>query len=360
MRFRLILIGALGGCAVGALATAASGAMVFLDVSGTPAANYRIMLAADDASGARAIARGSDARISPDGTKVAYQVVGRGDNPATRILDVASGATAAVPGTCQVGLTWSPDSRLLACMTQSVRGEFVTGNGLSIATVPTSLAGIASIPLAVVIPSRGSAVEWGMAFSPDSTRIAYSYRAFSSRALSDLWVASVANPSARSRILTRATGPAWGAGGIAATRTRNVLVRLGPGPRTRVPRGQVWLVNPDGSAARQITHQPLRGLEFGPGVTAWVPGGGALIGQLGGEDYSQAIRVDVATGRVTKLVSTTVSSAVAVSADGDTVLVQDGLQDVQTRIRTVGIDGTGVRTLRNRAVGASVTANWNP
>ena len=89
-------------------------------------ASPRIWVAADDGSGARALAaRGADAAISPDGTRVAYVASTRADVGASvdlRIVDIATGAEVRSSGlSAYVAVRtprWSPDGTRLLIGTQ--------------------------------------------------------------------------------------------------------------------------------------------------------------------------------------------------------------------------------------------------
>lgn len=356
---------AIAGAALLAVPAVGSAAMAYLSTGGRGAANYPLVVANDDGSGGRTVARATAAEISPDGTRIAFQV-DRGSRPtATRVMHLATGATASVTGGCLPWtLAWSPDSRLLACMTESVRGDDVTGNGLAIATVPSVLSGVTSIPVVAQVTARGNSVGSRASFSPDSLSVAYSNQRYGSSGLPGLYVAPVGNPAGARLLISRAQSPVWGTGGIAFSRLRNVTVRMKGAPPSRMTRTELWIADPAvGGLARQLTHWGggARWFEVGPTATAWVPGGAAIVGQVMGQDYAQAIAVSTTTGRITNLSRRPEGSGVAaVSRDGGEVLLQIGWESPTMQLQVTGITGQGARTVVRRGTGPSVTADWNP
>ena len=200
MTARTMLVLAAGIAAVSA-PTIATATMVYVAPPAKGSSTSWVMLANDDGSNAVKVVAGTAASISPDGSRVAYQVWNpKQDNPTSNVRDLASGATAVLTGTCQPGvLPWSPDSTLLACATETANAKgFVTGNGLGLAQIPASLEGVSSIPVGNYIPAPGNAVADGVAFSPDSTQIAFSLMKFGSHAAAGtLYVAPVTNATAR-------------------------------------------------------------------------------------------------------------------------------------------------------------------
>ena len=302
MKSRTMLVLAAGVAAVAGPA-AASATMAYVSMPAKVTGTSYVMVANDDGSGATRIAKGNYVSISPDGTRVAYT---SGNNPVNKVYDLATGATATLQGTCQYLLTWSPDSKMIACTTQSAtRKGDVTGYGLGIAQIPASLEGVTSIPMADYISAPGNAVGMGTAFSPDSTKIAFSLMKFSSHApAGTLYVAPVTDATARTAVLTRASGPVWSTFGIAAMRSTNVTIKLGRS-RTRMVRTQVWTISPDLTQAGQLTHYRASGLMSGPSPAAWSPLGNLIVGGIGGEDVSDLATFAVPGGATRDLLGGT-------------------------------------------------------
>ena len=353
---RTMLVLAAGVAAVAGPA-AASATMAYVSMPAKVTGPSYVMVANDDGSGATRIARGNYVSISPDGARVAYT---SGNNPVNTVYDLATGATATLKGTCQYLLTWSPDSTMIACTTQSAkRNGDVTGNGLGIAQIPASLDGVTTIPVNDYIAAPGNAVGMGTAFSPDSTRIAFSLMKYSSHApAGTLYVAPVTDATARTAVLARGSSPVWSTFGIAAMRSTNVTIMLGRS-RTRMVRSQVWTISPDLSSARQLTHYKARGLMSGPGPAAWSPLGNLIVGGIGGEDVSDLATFAVPGGATRNLLGGTIVNAAAVSADGQRLLFETGLEGGPYAIKTTGLNGKGTRTLVKRASSVSVTPGWD-
>jgi len=357
----LVLVGGIAAVSAPTIATAT---MVYVAPPAKGSSTSWVMLANDDGSNPVKVVAGNAASISPDGSRVAYQVWSpKQDNPTSRVRDLASGATAVLTGTCQPGvLPWSPDSTLLACATQTANSKgFVTGNGLGLAQIPASLEGVSSIPVGNYIPAPGNAVV-GMAFSPDSTQIAFSLMKFGSRAAAGtLYVAPVTDATARTALLARAAAPVWSTSGIAAMQGTRVTVTLN-GARTPMVHTQIWTISPDLSSKKQLTHYKASGLMAGPAPVAWSPSGNMVFGFLSGEDV-----LDMATFRVPGGAKTTLFRSgsgsfhipVAVSADGERLLYTVESVSGPSAIKTISLTGRGTRTLVSRALTVSVTPNWN-
>ncbi len=346
----------------------ASANVVFATLSGGTAP---IRVANDDGTGARTIARGLGPVVSPDGGKVAYLLNSGGvsDQKPVRVIGVATGTVATVVGRCMPGsLMWSPDSTRILCRTEAVTARgVVTGNGLAIiGPVPAQLVATPAIPYGVLIAAKRHVMgEFG--WSPDSTRIVIATGPFSMTGVGmDVYVADPAAMSAKARIMSRANYPVWGAAGIAVARFRNVYVRVG-GSRTPMTHSQVWIVQPDGSGARQVTRYTATGLTMGPQAALWTPSGADLIGSLVGEDVSQLVRIDVASGRPVRISPQwSLVTPVAVSADGSRIL---SVTSFDTAARGIGIGnrlestttaGTDRRVIARNVTDASVSADWAP
>ncbi len=348
------------GTAVVVAPAAATAAMAYVTSPRSVTATPRVMVANDDGTGARAVASGIGAAISPDGRRVAYQASSARADLSSAIVDLATGASVSLGTACVGPLTWSPDARWIACQTQSANArDIVTGNGLGLVPVPASFAGITSLSVVDYIAPRGNAVDMGVAFSPDSSRIAFTWSRYPApMTAGTLFVAPLSNAAARTRLLARASGPVWGAPGIAATQSSLARVRLGRS-WTRVVHTQLWVVQPDGTGARRITRYRARGLTAGPFAVAWSPSGASLVGGIGGQDQSDVATINVATGVVRVLRRGALSSPVAVSADGRRILVARGIDGPPQSIQVIGVNGRSARTLVSRAGQPSVTAGWN-
>ncbi len=359
---RRIIIPAIVGIAVIGVPAAASATMAYVSTPKHGSGKTYAMLANDNGSNPVRVAEAIAASISPNGARLAYQNYAepKANALATTVRDIASGLSAPVGSTCNGGLTWSPDSKWIACNTQTVRSRgIVTGNGLGLIAVPATLTGGQTLPVANYIAPVGNEVAPGVAFSPDSSQIAFSLARFNSKApAGTLYVAPITDAAARVPVLQRASGPVWGASGIAATKGTNVMVTMG-GSRTRMVHTQVWTVNADGSGARRITNYKAKGVLSGPSASLWVPGGARIIGNIVGEDVLNLVAFAVPGGAITRLMNTPFSFPAAVTPDGQRVLYVTQLGGSGPSIRMIGMNGKGKRVLVREAFGLSVTADWN-
>lgn len=345
---------ALAGAAAAGLAAPAAGqaAIAFQRVPGSQKAMY---IAGDDGSGARLLpGAGTNPVISPDGTKVAYQRFSRNGDGPLQILTVADGTVVASPQVCTFTLAWSPDSTRLLCVIETARHDgTVTGDGLALIDAATGAA-------RDLVPAPGHDVQTA-GWSPDGTRIAYSDGRFSA-ARTDVFTADPADMTTARRIVRDATAPVWGPVKIAVTRYTRRTVRM-HGSRTTVVHSQIWTVNPGGGGARVLTrYRSPSFLITGPSAAFWTPRGDRLVGDVGGEDFSELITVGARTGRIRALrpPGERVTFPDAVSADGRTVLYTDGRIDGRASLRTIGIGGGRVRVLLRGVSAVSASAGWNP
>ena len=358
---RKTLIALAAGSAALAVPAAASATLAYITTPRNINTPRFLMVAADDGSAARAIAPAMDAAISPDGAMVAYMSNSdsSGTGFTTSLVELATNTTVSLGTACVSRPVWSPNSRTLACQTQSANARgIVTGNGLGTYSVPTSLAGVTSLAINDFIAPQGNGVDYSMAFSPDSLSIAYAWKTNASRGLPSLYVAPLSNAAARVRVLPRAAGPVWGSAGIAAAQQTNVRVRMG-GSMVRTVHSQVWVVQPDGTGARRITSYRARGLTSGPFATAWAPAGNLLAGGVGGQDQQDLGVINVATGGVRIFRRGTINDPVAISLDGQRILFATGVEGGTQSIRTIGVNGRSTRVLVRQAGNPSVSASWN-
>lgn len=358
---RKTLIAIAAGSAALAAPAAASAAIAYITTPRNINTPRQLVVANDDGTGARTIAPAMEAAISPDGTKVAYMTSSQSSDTGfnTSLVELASGTTASLGSDCVSTPVWSPNSKAIACQTQSANAAgIVTGNGLGLYSVPTSLAGVSSLAISSFIAPPGNGVDYDMAFSPDSASIAYAWKTNSSRGLPNLYVAPLSNAAARVQVLARAGGPVWGPQGIVAAQQTNVRVRMGTS-RVRTVRSQLWVVQPNGTGARRITRYRATGLTAGPFATAWSPAGNLLAGGLGGQDQQDLGVINVASGAVRMFRRGTINIPVAFSADGQRILFVTGIEGGRQSIHSIGVNGRGEQRVVNNAGGASVsTGTW--
>jgi len=274
-------------------------------VTGLAGTHPQVHVANADGSGAIALGTGVDAAISPDGANVAIVTpyTRRGTALVVRPSGGGAARTVARTGDSIGPLTWSPDGARLAVV---------------ISTTKLVVFDVASGAQHVV--ARGQIQ--GASFSPDSRRIAYA-RSRSPRLLARVNVFTARIDGSGRRPIThdgRSLWPVWGPTQIAFTHER---LR-----RNDAPVYQLRVMRPDGSAVHQLTHLRIPRLLSGLTATAWSADGSRLLAEYGGQDTSEAWRVDVASGRARDLTGRFDGVIGAnLSADGRTVLVQRGYFD---------------------------------
>jgi hypothetical protein len=190
----------------------------------------------------------------------------------------------------------------------------------------------------------------GVAFSPAGDQIAWGRQRGSSVAVFDLDVAPVAGGPSR-RLLPNAMSPAWGPSSIAVSRIR-------PRGVASYPLFNVWLLRPDGSGLRQLTHRREPQLIGGLVPMQWSADGSRLLGQRSGEDYAEAYRIDPWKGAASDLTGRDDGvMPYGLSADGRAVLATRGGFEPTTGNDVVVIPWAGgrARVLARHAASPSWT-----
>jgi hypothetical protein len=283
--------------------------------------------AADDGSGAKQLASGSQPRISPDGLTVAYMVTGdtRSFRPDLMVVPADGSAPPRLLAKNwreSFTFAWSPDSRTIAALIGPELGR----RNLALIDVATG--------------ERRTVVGGyflGVSFSPSGDELLYG-RATSERypLRSDIWRAPVAAGGAAPVAVTtdhRSQAPLWGPAG------RVVFVRLVDANRRKYgPKNELYVMAPDGSGVKRLTKTKVAQLLQGLIPTAWSADGARLLAEFGGQDTSYAEIVDPLTGVHKPVVKAVEAGFVGarLSADGTTILGTtggfdpDGKHDVVT------------------------------
>lgn len=265
-----------------------------------------VWVARDDGSNPRRLASGTAPHVSPDGLQVAF-AAGR-EASEVRVVPAAGGAAKTVVTGVRdpASVSWAPDGSHLAVVT----GPEVGGQELTIVDLATG---------AAAAVARG--YIYGASFSPDGKRVVLGL-AKSSRypVRSDLFVVPVTG-GRRMRLTSegRSLEPVWGPRTIVFVRERR------PRRRNDAWKNELYTVAPGGRPPQRLTRTTVPFLLSGLQPLAWSADGTRLLAEYGGQDTSDAWTVDPATGRARDL-DGRFDGVVGfgLSRDGSTVLAATG------------------------------------
>jgi Tol biopolymer transport system component len=281
--------------------------------------NPSIWSAADNGSGARRLATGSNPRISPDGQIVAFLHQGKGRSSRPELMQMPADGSAPVSrlavGWREISdFDWSPNSASVAAVLGPELGpkrlvliDTVTGAQQTVAH--GFFSGVSFAP-------EGGQLVYGRAASEDFPPRSDVYRY-------DIPVGQplrVAEP-------VRLTGdhisqsPLWGPG--------NSIVfakLLGAKQRRYGPKSELYLMNPAGKGVRRLTHTKVDPLLFGLSPTQWSANGSRLLAEFDGQDTSYAVTVNPKTGAQRAVTKEREQgfAGTALSADGKSILGMTG------------------------------------
>ena len=275
--------------------------------------------AANDGSGARRLAAGSDPRISPNGQIVAFLHQGKGRSSQPELMLVPADGSAPVSSLATgwreiSSFAWSPDSVSVAA---------VLGPELG----PKRLVLIDTVTGAQQTIARG--FFSGVGFAPEGWQLVYGSAASENfPARSDVYRFEIPigqsvryAPPVRLTQDQRSTSPLWGPNG------KIVFVKqLGAKQRRYGPKNELYLMNPAGKQVKRLTHTKVDPLLQGLYPTQWSANGKRLLAQFNGQDTTYAVTVNPRTGAQRPLVEATEQgfAGVALSADGRLVLGATG------------------------------------
>jgi Tol biopolymer transport system component len=277
--------------------------------------NPTVWSAADNGSGKRQLASGSNPRVSPDGQIVAFLHQGKGRSSQPELMLVPADGSAPVSGLATGWreasvFDWSPDSTSIAAVLGPELGakrlvliDTVTGAQQTIA------GGFFS----------------GVSFSPEGGQVVYSRAASEDfPARSDVYRYDIPKGETLRAVqpvrLTRdgrSLDPLWGPNGKIA-----FVKQLGAKQRKYGPKNELYLMSPAGKQVRRLTHTKVGPLLQGLYPTAWSSNGKRLLAEFEGQGTTYAVTVNPQTGAQRPLIEATEQGflGTGLSADGKYVL----------------------------------------
>lgn len=246
-----------------------------------------VFVAGDDGTGPRKVEDGELPRVSPDGSSVAYLHMGAKGTDELKVAPAAGGPSRTLMTSFREPfyLEWSPDSTLLA----AERGPEFGRRKLVLVDVATG---------AQRVLAEGFFSGFG--FSPDGSELVYAragVEKFPPR--SDLFrvqylppgaVSVAAEKTVRLTSDSNSAYPLWGPQKIVFVKT------LGAKKRRYGPKNELYLINPQGTGARRLTHTSVPQLAQGLFPTDWSASGSRLLAEFEGQDLSYAVKVNPETG----------------------------------------------------------------
>ncbi len=252
--------------------------------------NPAVFVAGDDGSGARKVGLGSSPRVSPDGKTIVFYRSGKGNRPSSLMVAAAGGGA---PRKLAAGwqdpfvFAWSPDSaRVAVLLGPEVGAQRLTTIDIASGDRQTIVAGFFS----------------GVSFAPEgSEQLVYAKaegESFPSR--SDVYRVDLLPPGAvgvavpQPQQLTRdhrSFSPLWGPSNRVA-----LVKQLGAKQRRYGPKNDLFLMKPDGTEVRRLTHTKVGPLLSGLSPTEWSANGRRLLAEFNGQDTSYAVAVNPRTG----------------------------------------------------------------
>lgn len=281
--------------------------------------NPSVWSAADNGSGPKKLAEGSNPRVSPNGQVVAFLHQGKGRSSQPELMLVPADGSAPVSrlitGWREIStFAWSPDSTSVA----AVLGPELGSKRLVLIDTVTG---------AQQTVARG--FFSGVSFAPDGGQVVYGRAAsedFPPR--SDVYRFEIPpgqtvryEPPVRLTQDSRSTNPLWGPNGKIA-----FVKQLGAKQRKYGPKNELYLMSPAGKQVQRLTHTSVGPLLQGLYPTQWSANGKRLLAQFNGQDTTYAVTVNPQTGAQRPLIEATEQgfAGTALSADGKLVLGATG------------------------------------
>ncbi len=286
--------------------------------------NPSVWSAADDGSGARRLAPGSNPRVSPSGAMVAllHQGKGRASQPELMLMpaDGSAPVSRLAVGWRETSVfDWSPDSASIAAVLGPELGpkrlvliDVVSGAQQTIAR--GFFSGVSFFPQGG--PREGWQLVYGRAasevFPPRSD--VYRYDIPGGQPI------RIPSP-VRLTDDHRSLSPLWGPDG-----TIVFVKQLGAKQRRYGPKNELYLMNPAGKQVRRLTHTRVDPLLQGLYPTQWSANGSRLLAEFNGQDTSYAVTVNPRTGAQRPVTKEREQgfAGTALSADGKRILGMTG------------------------------------
>jgi Tol biopolymer transport system component len=278
-----------------------------------------VFAAKDNGSGAHRIGPGSGPRVSPDGQTIVFFRFGLGKQPSGLMVAPATGGTPkllAANWQDPYTFAWSPDSTTIAVLLGPEIGK------PRLTTIDVASGAQHAI-------ARG--FFSGVSFSPQgSEQLVFAMAASESfPPRSDIYRIDILPPGATSvaaeepQPLTtdhRSSSPLWG------PNNRVVFVKhLAEKSRKYGPKNDLFLMDPDGSKVKRLTHTKVDPLLSGLSPTEWSANGNRLLTEFGGQDTSYAVTVNPRTGAERALTKEREVGFVGTALSGDGKLVLGSL-----------------------------------
>ncbi|HEX4670213.1 MAG TPA: hypothetical protein VH275_09615 [Solirubrobacterales bacterium] len=268
-----------------------------------------VFAANDNGGGAFKLGQGSNPRVSPDGTAIAFASEASGGKLVLKLAAAAGGGSATILTGLQDSfyVTFSPDSKLIAAL----RGPELGKRKLVLIDVTSG----------TVLRTVATGYFSGVSFSPDSAELVYSVapsEKYPPR--SDVFTVSIAG--GKPLQLTKdhvSLDPLWG------PNEKIVFAKqLGAKTRKYGPKNELYLMNSQGKQVKRLTHTKVDPLLQGLYPTAWSDSGNQLLAEFEGQDTSYAVTVNPKTGAQKPLEKKGNGEqgfvGTAISNDGSTVL----------------------------------------
>lgn len=266
--------------AAAVLATTAPAAHATLAyVKGAFAGKPVVWAAADDGSGAHALATGGSwPRVSPDGSQVAYVIGSR--KTALKVKPAVGG-----PAHTLASNIWSYDA--IQWSADGTKVSVVTGPELG----PYALKIVDLVAGTTRTVAKG--FFSGASFAPSGEGLAFA-RSFTNSypVKANLYVVDLVGGAVR-RITAdnNATTPVWGPSLIAFNRAHKAARR---GDYDKL---DIYTIRPDGTGIKRVTRTNPPFLLAGLSPLAWSDDGKRLAAEYGGQDTSEIWRVNATTGK---------------------------------------------------------------